>query len=290
MKDQNILLKLELKYIFVLAATLLILVTNQVVIQYYLRAKKLDASTVNIAGKQRMLSQKLALLTYDAGTVEKKLAIREVYSEMVQANEGLRFGNDKIGIRRASSEEAQKLLYGLQGRLTTMIQQVESIIVKNDSPSQAFLNESASFLDEMNQVVMIIETESNNKLQRILTLEIILFALSIIVLFLEVQYFFKPLFRRTQIIADKNEDAVTTIRKMAFEFAHNMRAPLTNILAIVDLMQEEQKANQTSAPEANEGESDLMELLTKSAEVLDNSIKDSVKELNSLRFKQERLS
>jgi len=47
------------KYLLAIAVTTLLIVTNQVVIQYFLAQKRYDAKVINVSGKQRMLSQRL---------------------------------------------------------------------------------------------------------------------------------------------------------------------------------------------------------------------------------------
>jgi len=54
-------MKISSKYYTILLATIGVLLTNQMIIQYYLYQKKFDARTINITGKQRMLSQRINL-------------------------------------------------------------------------------------------------------------------------------------------------------------------------------------------------------------------------------------
>jgi nitrate/nitrite-specific signal transduction histidine kinase len=50
---------MNIKYIIGIAIAVIVLSANQLFIQYSLSQKKYDAQKINIAGKQRMLSQKI---------------------------------------------------------------------------------------------------------------------------------------------------------------------------------------------------------------------------------------
>jgi len=55
---------MDRKYIIAILIAISIIIVNQIFIQYFLHEKKYDGKTINLAGKQRMLSQKVNLEFY----------------------------------------------------------------------------------------------------------------------------------------------------------------------------------------------------------------------------------
>ncbi|WP_306642352.1 type IV pili methyl-accepting chemotaxis transducer N-terminal domain-containing protein [Sanyastnella coralliicola] len=272
MKDEqkNRLRFLKNRYLFGLGLALTLLTINQVVIQYYLREKKMDASTVNVAGRQRMLSQRLGLLASDVVNGGSPDPMMKVYAEMVESNQALQNGNEEIGVLRIDNQKAKAMLQVLEYRLNILEVQLDHLALTRDYREGVLREQLELFLPEMNQIVGIIETDAEQKLQNILVLEIILFVVTVLLLILELNYFFKPLFNETTRILSRSEEAYALMRKMAFQYAHHIRAPLTNILSVIDLMKEK------------EGKSEYTDLLSASAESMDEHIKESVQELNDI--------
>ena len=261
--------KLRKRYLFAIGLTAFLLTTNQAVIQYYLRAKKLDASTVNVAGRQRMLSQRIGLLAGDVLLGGDPAELHRVFEEMKESNLALQEGNVQAGVQRFDNEQVQSMLKVLEYRLSVIEVEVDRLVTSGRYRSGAFREQQELFLPMMNDVVGIIEKEAEDKLQAILLLEIILFVLSITLLILEIRYFFRPMLEEAAGITTKNRKAYELMRRMAFEYAHHIRAPLANMLGIIDLMK-------------GKGEDELIDLLEASAQELDAHVQESVGELNNL--------
>lgn len=63
-------------YFYVACLIILLLVFNQVVVQYWLYQKNNDSKVINLSGRQRMLSQKINLLfykIYEGDTAQRQL-------------------------------------------------------------------------------------------------------------------------------------------------------------------------------------------------------------------------
>jgi nitrate/nitrite-specific signal transduction histidine kinase len=57
-------MKLKKKYFFVGLSLIILIILNQLIIQYFLYQKKNDANLINVAGRQRMFSQRVNSMTY----------------------------------------------------------------------------------------------------------------------------------------------------------------------------------------------------------------------------------
>ena len=92
----------RLSRFYLLALTFIALsaIGGQLLVQYYLQHQLGDAKVVNIAGRQRMLSQKLTkeiLLVIDNPQVSAhQLALKNTLKQWTIAHEGLQNGNDSL--------------------------------------------------------------------------------------------------------------------------------------------------------------------------------------------------
>ena len=78
--------------------------------QKILEEKKDDATVINLAGRQRMLSQKIAKNVYLAENSEIDLEVlRSDVEKWVVTHEGLKNGNDELGIKAIGNEEIKAL-------------------------------------------------------------------------------------------------------------------------------------------------------------------------------------
>ncbi|MEM1121023.1 MAG: type IV pili methyl-accepting chemotaxis transducer N-terminal domain-containing protein, partial [Bacteroidota bacterium] len=105
----------KLRSLYWLALTLIALsaIGSQILIQYYLKNQLDDGKVINIAGRQRMLSQKLTkeiLLLADAEKgVDYRQNLEETLVQWTIAHEGLRFGNDSLELQGENSPLVQQL-------------------------------------------------------------------------------------------------------------------------------------------------------------------------------------
>ncbi|MDH3975409.1 MAG: response regulator [Deltaproteobacteria bacterium] len=102
---------LTLKITILLLGVLAVAAINLIVISNYLAAQKNDAFIVNVAGKQRMLTQKMSKLALSVakGNVEDRAQLRQIIELYDSSLTVLHFGGDVMGqkIRPAPQEMAK---------------------------------------------------------------------------------------------------------------------------------------------------------------------------------------
>ncbi len=194
------------KYILGSIIAISILIVNQITIQYFLHQKHQDSKTINVAGRQRMLSQKLNLQYLELlnnDTVNN--TIKKTYNNWQQVHNALIYGNNVLNIKGVKNVEIVQEL----SELTNKIKIAGKIIHQKPTFIKLkFLKQNqAQFLNIMDGVVNKLETEANKKLNFIIILEILLCLLSIIIITLEIFLIYKPIFKQQKITNKKTESS-----------------------------------------------------------------------------------
>ncbi len=110
--DQDTFNRLRRLYIIALGAIAISLITSQILIRRYLSDQEDDSRLVNVAGRQRMLSQKLSkeILLLSLSNSEgknKSLADSILTTKTVweKAHKALQFGDDELGLEPGNNPE-----------------------------------------------------------------------------------------------------------------------------------------------------------------------------------------
>lgn len=224
-------------YTIAISLIVLLLVVNQVVIQYWLKQKSMDAYVINISGKQRMLSQKLfALIQYykneeTSQTIEKEIEIsfkewKNVHNDLLNGNK-----TKRINIPHHIKLELNEITPNIQ-----FIEEYTSDIKRFKNIDTKKLNENQSvFLQKMDDVVTLLEKNSEDKLQRIIRIEFILALVTLIVIFLEIQYIFRPIISQLNNRNKKLNEQNQVLEEYAYVAAHDLRTPIQNLLNFLGL-------------------------------------------------------
>lgn len=105
----------RLSRFYLLALTFIALsaIGSQLLVQYYLQHQLGDAKVINIAGRQRMLSQKLTkeilLLLDNPQITTHQLALKNTLKQWTIAHEGLQNGNDSLELAGNNSPIIRQL-------------------------------------------------------------------------------------------------------------------------------------------------------------------------------------
>ncbi|TAF45125.1 MAG: PAS domain S-box protein [Sphingobacteriales bacterium] len=183
------------KYIIGVVLAVCVLITNQIIIQYFLYKKREDSKIINLAGRQRMLSQKLNLQYLDRlyqDTLDTN--INKTFARWQLVHLALLNGDKKINIRPVKNIVVKQALI----HLTQKIKLAGSIIRQKPNPTLLKLlkQNQAQFLITMDGIVNHLELEANKKLDFLIVLEIILCLLSVSLIVLEVFVIYKPILRK----------------------------------------------------------------------------------------------
>ncbi|WP_428308271.1 ATP-binding protein [Lacipirellula sp.] len=152
------------------------MIIDQAIIQPLLVRMDAYAPVINLAGRQRMLSQKLAkaaLAAESAPDSQLREASRAELSvalaEWIAANDALRHGSDELRIPRIVSAELESEWAALDHDFQPIVDAAQQIIAGNDEPPRAaaILTHEAPFLARMEQIVGLFELEAAQEVARL---------------------------------------------------------------------------------------------------------------------------
>lgn len=189
-------------YVVALSLIILLLTIAQVLVQYFLAKQKDDATIVNIAGRQRMLSQKLTkqLIYLNYNKVNSNF-INEFNSDLKQFAISYLFVEGKTTINlinNTNTKNQEQLIKDLNLSYKPFIKAIKNYFIlsqKKDSVLIEVLKQEKEFLPKMNALVNEYEKENTDKINELKRVEIILFLFTFFALLFEIIIIFNPLFR-----------------------------------------------------------------------------------------------
>ncbi len=190
-------------YITALGIIAILVIISQFFIQKALSKSDFDAQIINIAGKQRMLSQKIskALLLIDSPIKVNRDNIKEINTSILEWSKAHTLL--KNNLKNLSSPKEKKMLTKLFfevdleiNELITITKNIQENINSNNVNAKkwitAFVLKEPSFLKKMNDYVYAYESYTNKKIDRIKKIEYLVFFLVLFLLIVELLFLFKP--------------------------------------------------------------------------------------------------
>lgn len=273
---------MKIRYTAGVIIAIAVIVVNQLFIQYWLQQKNHEASVLNIAGRQRMYSQRINLMAHQVylGELSTSALLSEI-KEWENAHMALIHGNEELGDTPIESE----IIIADLEKLTPQIEKISNKILLQPRVTQSLLlelNEDLDvFLIEMNQIVSLLEIDAESKLNFIVFTEIFLAVISMVIITLEVIFIYKPIsekLRQQVKQLDRNKEALLLrnkrLREIAYLQSHEVRRPLANILGITRLIKLDSKKEnlmiyKQQLEESSKQLDEIIHKITKNASTID---------------------
>jgi signal transduction histidine kinase/FixJ family two-component response regulator len=246
-------------YILALSAVACLSIAGQALVQWSLDRQLSDSTVVNLAGRQRMLSQRLtkAALARQRSSSPNEIAARnqeisEALAEWRQCDEGLRRGDSILRLPGRNSPVVQEMLADLEPHFHAMETAAASLLRADGSPLAALdevLSHESRFLVVMDAIVKQYEREARYRVAWLKGIERGLLLLTLLVLACEGLFVFRPAIRRLRSTAaamEQSRQQMETAKQLADSaneaksrflatISHELRNPLQAILSSVDL-------------------------------------------------------
>jgi len=215
--------RLTILYVCALCSVAVLAILSQVIIQVTIQQQSSDAFVINIAGRQRMLSQKISkdvLILENATDPTMRMVRTEELQQAVtlwqQSQQGLQNGNVQLGLPSTTSVDVKRLFSAIEPNYETMLSAAKNLLAQLDqqpaSSSQhpnvssfvdTILAQEAPFLVGMDQIVSQYQREAEGHVTSLRNTELLLLCITLIVLLVEGSFVFRPTARKLQeTIAD----------------------------------------------------------------------------------------
>lgn len=199
--------RLYLLALMLIAGTIII---AQILIQKHLSSQVNDSRIINIAGRQRMLSQKLvkeSLFLLNASTSDRLKSVEAIKKDgeiFLKSHENLQDEFNALGKLTQHNPELKILFQNIEihhskiilscNAITRLISQ--DIETSNESLLpfiQILKNAEKPFLNKMNEIVFKYDAVSHQKVKQLQNIEYALLIISLLILVFEILFLFKPI-------------------------------------------------------------------------------------------------
>ncbi|TMO43300.1 two-component system sensor histidine kinase/response regulator [Pseudoalteromonas sp. S4389] len=259
------------RYRFGLLAIAILISTSAALIQTLLYVQKGDAKVINIAGKQRMLSQKIALygnaLIYheaDSFQQQHRRLLEQAVDQFIAGHQFL--------IQQDSEGDYIYLNESLQAHYFLPPTALDAHVKRYISKAQLLLNSRENYLEidsslfasnqlealltKLDQAVKLLEQKSVHKVTLLAVLEMMFWVIAMVLLLIELLFVFKPmenLITKALTSYKEQKDYAEQVNKTRERFiartSHEFRTPLQGLTASIESLdiKEEQKLAQQQA-------------------------------------------
>lgn len=233
--DTQVFHRLTRLYVIALTTVAVLSMSGQLLIQLFLNELLDDAHVVNIAGRQRMLSQKLSKTAVLLCRPEVFQADAEYYSQDIiditnlwsKSHYGLKNGSltaeKTISVKNSPKIDSmfQRLdpIFGVMYSNARLISQTIQAPSKNKNEvlqkalNHILINER-TYLKMMNDIVFEYDLEAQSRVDRTKRIELILFILLFTVLLLEGVLIFRPIANYIRVVIRKLTDSESQLQQI----------------------------------------------------------------------------
>jgi len=233
--DQRTFRKLSRLYIVALSAIALSVIVSQILIRKHLNDQQNDSTVINVAGRQRMLSQKLtkeAILLSTVNDSIERMAIKDKFKTTLSlwesSHNALQKGDNDLGLPNDNSDSVSALFQQINPifnnineaskRIIKAIETLPTVVIQDFIGDIEIIKQNESgFLDTMDQIVNKYDFEAEEKVNWLKNLELILTALTLLILMAELLFIFWPTAKTVKNSISKLLKAEKKANNMAFE-------------------------------------------------------------------------
>ncbi|GAA3629271.1 ATP-binding protein [Flavivirga jejuensis] len=233
--DQRTFQRLSRLYIIALSTIAISVIISQILIRKHLNDQQNDSTVINIAGRQRMLSQKLTkeiLSISIENNQEERLTLKNRLKKTLQlwesSHHALQEGSDSLGLPGNNSDVILAMFKDINLSFNAINEAASSIIKKNENISNGstlvFADElsiiqknEGVFLLQMDQIVNQFDLEAEEKVAWLRNLEMLLMAITLLLLLGEFLFIFWPTAKTVKNSLSELLEAEKKAKKMAFD-------------------------------------------------------------------------
>ncbi|MDO6471985.1 type IV pili methyl-accepting chemotaxis transducer N-terminal domain-containing protein [Maribacter sp. 1_MG-2023] len=209
---------------YLLVFTVIVLtIVIQSIIQYSLARQRQDALRINVAGRQRMLSQSIVKSVYECRYSTCDYGqLRLAMTKFSNANIALQEGNDATGIPVLDNDEIQKNFDKLKPHLNFILESTNDFNKLELIDLERLSAEADKFLVVMDTIVDQFQKGSEEDIKTLMIIELELAVFSLLILILEIFFFINPSIKKITIQNQK-------LKEIAWHQTHAFNSHMKNI-------------------------------------------------------------
>lgn len=221
--------RLGLFYIAALGGIALSIVISQLLIQTSIRSQQDDARVINVAGRQRMLSQKISKVALQiqqtqSDSASNYIELKSAVDLWQQSHEGLQKGDAELGLSRNPSPLVRKMFSEIDPHYLAILGSARHLFSTNDPSAIAndvavILANEDPFLEGMDRIVFQYDYEAQEKVHELKSKELYLFVISLLIIGLELLFIFAPLAKTIRATVQHLTDSEKASQNMARELS-----------------------------------------------------------------------
>lgn len=255
---------LRLKYIGALILVASAAAGGHVLLTTASDASRRDAAAINIAGRQRMLSQRIALLAHNIAHHDEqseiasdRVRLQATLAQLTTSHQDLIKGNPMRGVAELDDPELLQLFGEIEVLLNRIESATSALLAADHDPhdSADAVDQAASqFLPKMDAIVQGFEDQAESHVGSVILIGRALFVAIICLLLLEAVLVFEPavrtIHRRTRALLKATGDAQAASRaKSSFlaNVSHEIRTPMNAIVGYAQLLEHFHKNSDDSS-------------------------------------------
>lgn len=226
---------LQKRYILALSLIAFLVIFSQGMIQYTIMNQQDDSRIVNIAGRQRMLSQRINKAAFglyiSTEATSQKRYLDELTASLAlweKSHKGLQNGDTELGLPGKNSEkvvEMYKTIAVQHQKIVAAATTIKTLAATSNYDRTALLEQiniiqenESSFLKGMDAIVFQYDSESKQKIALIKLTEIIILIFTLFTLTMEILFIFRPAQKQIESSLEEVETNRDNLEKL-FETA-----------------------------------------------------------------------
>ena len=229
-------LKKEYKsYYLVVLSVLILTLANQSIMQYALAEQRDAALIVNLAGRQRTLSQRIlneiyACKYHDCDFSDLKLS----WTSLLSTHQALQRGNDRLGLPPLDNKKIQADFDRLKPVIDRLALQLDDLNNPEQVDFDALRADTDQFLVLMDGIVTSFQLKSERDIRSIRLIELQLAVFSVLIVLFEIFFIVIPILQR-------NERQSQKLQQLAWHQSHAFASHMKNIKDLEFVLKVEKK-------------------------------------------------
>jgi len=236
------------RYLIALGLIATVLIVSHLLLLQQISRSLTDGFTINTAGMQRMLSQRIALMANELATSDDDDTAALMFGKFNLAADKMASNQAELNAINAQnlSPELNELCYGDQGA----DQEINKFLALADQLRQQYrrdphlkipqqqtaqkIAEAAreNVLERLDLVVSQYQIEDEQRIKTFQRSEMIVVFIGLSLLVLEAIFIFRPMTKQITSTVDHLKSANSELQEFAYQISHDLRAPVASSLGL----------------------------------------------------------